>query len=280
MSFWQRLSNAAPYHAHFLGSFRHAWLALITLGVGIAVAHPITIALGIAAYGLGVIFLPDLAVFRRGYDEKRLAAIAAQVDAEKQSKEKVRTALLDKLAMPAKTRWQNFAATCQELEAKLGEPDSSLMPDNSMAKVADSHLLLLAMDADIREYLKSAESDARLKERREQLQTGLDRLHKRTDLSDVEQRLVLSKEETLRNIQQQAEQGKRMQLNLELAQSELQRLESQISFLKAELISTPASQLSNRLGETLIQIEASQRVLQEGGMVNAPDLNTLLGESA
>jgi cell division FtsZ-interacting protein ZapD len=96
----------------------------------------------------------------------------------------------------------------------------------------------------------------------------------------VEQRLVLSKGETIKNIQQQAQQNKRMQLNLELAQSELERLESQIASLRAELISTPASQLSSRLGDTLIQVEASQRVLQEGGVVNAPDLNTLLGESA
>jgi hypothetical protein len=119
-----------------------------------------------------------------------------------------------------------------------------------------------------------------LKIQADEIQAEVDKLHKRTDLSDVEQRLILSKEETLKNFSQQAEQAKRMQLNLELAQSELQRLESQISFLRAELISTPANQLSSRLGDTLIQVEASQRVLQEGGMVNAPDLNTLLGESA
>jgi hypothetical protein len=113
-----------------------------------------------------------------------------------------------------------------------------------------------------------------------ELQAGLDQLHKRTDLSDVEQRLVLSKEETLKNLKHQSEQNQRMQLNLELAQSEMERLESQISFLKAELITTPAGQLSSRLGDTLVQVEASQRVLQEGGMVNAPDLITLLGERA
>ena len=154
------------------------------------------------------------------------------------------------------------------------------MQESSLAKVADSHLLLLGMDADIRGYLASAESDDDLRQRVDGMQADLKKLHQRTDLSDVEQRLVLSKEETIKNIRQQAEQNKRMQVNLELAQSELERLESQISSLKAELISTPASQLSNRLGDTLIQVEASQRVLQEGGMVNAPDLNTLLGESA
>lgn len=281
MSFWQRLLRAAPYHAHFIRSINHAWLALATLGVGIGIATPWSVTLAVAAYGLGLIFLPDLPSLHQAYDAKRQAEIDAQVHEESSAKERVRTGLLQKLSPKAKTRWQSFATLCAELQSKLNAAESdSLMRENSLGKVADSHLLLLAMDADIREYLGSAETPANLKGRVDQMQADVEKLHQRTDLSDVEQRLVLSKEETLKNLQQQAEQSKRMQLNLELAQSELERLESQISFLKAELISTPASQLSNRLGETLIQVEASQRVLQEGGMVNAPDLTTLLGEQA
>lgn len=102
----------------------------------------------------------------------------------------------------------------------------------------------------------------------------------RRDLSDVEQRLLLSKEETLLHLQQQTEQGQRLQLHLELAQSEMPRLESQVAFIKAELISSPTSQLSTRLGETLVHVQASQRVLKEGGMVTTRDLTTLLGEIA
>jgi hypothetical protein len=281
MSLWQRLSRAAPYHAHFLASINHAWLLLVTLGVGIAVATPLSFVVGIAAYGLGVIFLPDLPVLRQACDSKRQAEVDARQKEESSAKERVRSGLLLRLSPKSKARWQSFSALCTELQSKLVDAGSDgLMSENSLAKVADSHLLLLAMDADIRGYMDSAEKPADLKARADEIQAEVDRLHKRTDLSEVEQRLVLSKEETLKNLRQQAEQSTRMQLNLELAQSELQRLESQIAFLRAELISTPANQLSNRLGETLIQVEASQRVLQEGGMVNAPDLNTLLGESA
>jgi hypothetical protein len=281
MSLWQRLLRAAPYQAHFLGSINHAWLALLTLGVGIGVATPLSIVAGVAAYGMGIIFLPDLPVFRKAYDTQRQAEIDAQQQGETSAKERVRTSLLQKLTPTAKARWQKFSALCTDLQTRLDDAESnSLMQESSLAKVADSHLLLLGMDADIRGYLASAESADELEGRVATMQAELNKLHQRTDLSDVEQRLVLSKEETVKNIRQQAEQNKRMQLNLELAQSELERLESQISSLKAELISTPASQLSSRLGDTLIQVEASQRVLQEGGMVNAPDLTTLLGESA
>jgi len=281
MSLWQRLLRAAPYHAHFLGSINHAWLALVTLGVGILVATPLSVVLGAAAYGLGIIFLPDLPVFSNSFDRKRREEVAGRQQEEASAKERVRASLVQKLTPKASARWQRFSALCTELQTKLDAAESNdLMQESSLAKVADSHLLLLAMDADIRGYLASAESAEELEGRIAAVQGEVNRLHQRTDLSDVEQRLVLSKEETVKNIRQQAEQNKRMQLNLELAQSELERLESQISSLKAELISTPASQLSSRLGDTLIQVEASQRVLQEGGMVNAPDLNTLLGESA
>lgn len=281
MSLWQRLLRAAPYHAHFLGSINHAWLALVTLGVGILVATPLSVVLGAAAYGLGIIFLPDLPVFSNSFDRKRREEAAGRQQEEASAKERVRASLVQKLTPKANARWQKFSALCTELQTKLDAAESNdLMQESSLAKVADSHLLLLAMDADIRGYLASAESAEELEGRIAAVQGEVNRLHQRTDLSDVEQRLVLSKEETVKNIRQQAEQNKRMQLNLELAQSELERLESQISSLKAELISTPASQLSSRLGDTLIQVEASQRVLQEGGMVNAPDLNTLLGESA
>lgn len=281
MSLWQRLRQAAPYHAHFLGSINHAWLALVTLGVGIGIASPLSVVAGLATYGLGVIFLPDMAVFRRPVDAKRQAEIEGRWREETQAKERVRDGLLHKLKPASRTRWQAFAALCNELQAKLAAGENqNLFSDNSLAKAADSHLLLSAMDADIRAYLATAETPEAIAKRAADLQTELEKLYKRTDLSDVEQRLVVSREETLKSLRQQADQAKRMQLNLDLAESELARLESQMSALKAELISTPAGQLSNRLSETLIHVEASHRVLQEGGMVNTPDLNTLLGESA
>jgi hypothetical protein len=281
MSFWQRMLRAAPYHTAFLGSTNHAWLALVTLGVGVAVATPAALFAGVAAYGLGVIFLPDLAVFRKNVDARRQSELDALQQADLSSKAHVRSVLLKKLTPKAREQWQAFLALCTELQGKLTETGGSgLLPDNSLTKVADSHLLLLGMDAEIRAYLDSAESPAQLDARREKVRAEIAKLQKRPALSAVEQRLLLSREETLKNLEQQSEQAHRMEVNLELAQSELQRLESEVNALRAELVSTPANQLSSRLGEALVQVEASQRVLQEGGMVNAPDLNTLLGEHA
>ncbi len=271
----------APYHAHFLGSINHAWLALVTVGIGVGFATPLALALGLGAYGLGVLFLPEMGPFRRKYDEQRQAEIQARESVESSAKEKLRSTLLGKLTPKARSRRQTFSQLCQDLRIKLGQAEVSvLMGEDALAKVEDSHLLLLAMDADIRDYLLTAEAPGEIGKKISAIEGDIAALRKKGQLSEVQQRLLMSKEETLKNLKQQLEQHERMSLNLELAQSELQRLESQIDSLKAELISQPASQLSGRLGETLIQVEASQRVLKEGGMVATPDLTTLLGEKA
>src|SRR5260221_13381142 len=121
MSLWERLRRVAPYHAHFLASTNHAWLAVVTLGVGIAVASPLSITLGLAAYGLGIIFLPDLPAFRNAYDTKRRAEIDARQREESSTKERVRANLLQKLTPKAKARWQCFSILCTELQAKLND---------------------------------------------------------------------------------------------------------------------------------------------------------------
>jgi hypothetical protein len=239
------------------------------------------VLVGLGAYGLGVLFLPEMGPFKRRYDALREAEVKARLDEENSAKLQLRANLLSKLSPAGKARREAFSKLCAELERKLGQAEaSSLVEESSMTKVADSHLLLLAMDAEVHAYLASAESAEKLSAKIQALEADVQALAGRGSLSDVQQRLLVSKEETLRSLRQQQEQHERMRLNLELAQSELQRLESQLDALKAELISQPASQLSHRLGETLIQVEASQRVLKEGGMLAAPDLTTLLGERA
>jgi len=108
----------------------------------------------------------------------------------------------------------------------------------------------------------------RSEEPADEIQAELDKLHKEPPRRISPSRAAANtlEEETLKNFSQQAEQAKRMQLNLELARPECNVWEKPDFLSAGELISTPAIQLSNRLGETLIQVEASQRVLQEGGI--------------
>ncbi|MEX1116504.1 MAG: hypothetical protein WEB53_14750, partial [Akkermansiaceae bacterium] len=51
--------------ASFAKSPHHAWLALLTVGLGLATLSGIGIVAGAAAYALGWIYLPDSPLFKR-----------------------------------------------------------------------------------------------------------------------------------------------------------------------------------------------------------------------
>jgi hypothetical protein len=49
----------------FAKSPYHAWLGLLTLGIGVATLSGIGVVAGAAAYALGWIYLPDSPLFKR-----------------------------------------------------------------------------------------------------------------------------------------------------------------------------------------------------------------------
>ena len=60
------------YRRAFLKSRHHLWLALLTLGLGFASGQPLGLLIGVTAYALGWIYLPDAAFFKRLIDQRAL----------------------------------------------------------------------------------------------------------------------------------------------------------------------------------------------------------------
>src|SRR6266567_2341783 len=59
------------YHAEFFKSPHHAALALLTLGLGFLSAQLLGLIVGLTAYVLGWIYLPDFPFFRRWVDRRQ-----------------------------------------------------------------------------------------------------------------------------------------------------------------------------------------------------------------
>src|SRR3954466_6218717 len=72
------------YHAEFWRSPHHAALGVLTLGLGFLSAQILPLIIGVTAYALGWIYLPDLSFFRRWVDRRfesvRHAAEQQKVD--------------------------------------------------------------------------------------------------------------------------------------------------------------------------------------------------------
>jgi macrodomain Ter protein organizer (MatP/YcbG family) len=99
----------------FAKSPHHAWLGLLTLGVGIAALNPIAAIVGGAAYALGWIYLPDSRWFR--------AWLAARAQDGEGAKLRdflfQRRQLYEALRAPARQRYDQLAAEIEALQVEF-----------------------------------------------------------------------------------------------------------------------------------------------------------------
>src|SRR5579859_5239016 len=99
----------ANYHAEFLKSPHHAAWALLTLGVGFLSAQLLGLIVGLTAYVLGWIYLPDLAVFRRWVDKRHETARQAAEALKVAEFVQRRDALLRGLGTDRRERYNRLA---------------------------------------------------------------------------------------------------------------------------------------------------------------------------
>src|SRR5947207_12660205 len=116
------MDDQAPnYHAEFLKSPHHAALALLTLGAGFLSAQLLGLILGLTAYVLGWIYLPDLPFFRRWVDHRcedsKKAAEAQKVMEFTQR----RDSLLHSLSPQRRERYGRLAQVCRDIETASGD---------------------------------------------------------------------------------------------------------------------------------------------------------------
>src|SRR6266404_1992197 len=104
------------YHAEFFKSPHHAALALLTLGLGFLSAQLLGLIVGLTAYVLGWIYLPDLPFFRRWVDGRGDAAKRA-AEAQKVTEfVQRRDTLLHSLSPERRERYGRLAQVCRDIE--------------------------------------------------------------------------------------------------------------------------------------------------------------------
>ena len=104
------------YHSEFLRSPHHAGLALATLGLGFLSANPLGLLVGVTAYALGWIYMPDLPFFRGSVNRRRdLARRAAEMQKINEFIRR-RDSLLSSLSASLRERYGRLAAVCHDIE--------------------------------------------------------------------------------------------------------------------------------------------------------------------
>lgn len=279
------------YRSEFFKSPHHATLALLTLGGGFVLGATIHLALlvGLAAYAIGWIYMPDMPFFKNWVDRKGQAAENAVAQAQVAKFVQQRDALISGLTSSARTRYDALANVCKDIENASG--DAPLSPDNpdddprlrKLDELMWTYLRLLGIEDSLKEFLecerredvpgivKNAEAEVA------QLSAEFDDLKKKgasVAVIDPKERLLDSKLEKLDVLHKRQERIQQAQSNLDLVISEEERLEQQVKLIRADAIASKnADTLSDRIDATVEHLDQTNKWLSE-----MSDFRDMVGE--
>ena len=269
------------YRSEFLKSPHHAALGLVTLGGGFILgsAFPLAMVVGVTAYVLGWIYLPDMPLFHHWVDRRHLAAQNVAAQAEVAQFLKQRQALLDALSTSGRSHYQALAAVCRDIEA--AGADTPLAPghpeaDPRLRKLDElmwTFLRLLSIEDSLNAFLETERredvpklvADAEAEVAR--MTTEFEALKGKgtaPEILEPKERLMSSKLERLDVLHKRQQRIEQAKSNLELVVSEQERLEQQVKLVRADAIATKnADTLSARIDATVEHLDATNKWISE-----------------
>ncbi|MDR1281400.1 MAG: hypothetical protein LBK99_11335 [Opitutaceae bacterium] len=283
------------YRRIFLKSAAHAWLAVLTLGVGFASAEPLGLLIGGVLYTLGHLYLPDTTWFRRRVDARRQAADQIAAQARAAAFEQPRAQIVAALSSDRRQRLDTLAAVCTDISAASSEAaagELALSLDTRLRKLDEllwTYLRLLTIGQSLEIYLET--------ERREQLPQTAEAAEAEvaaleadiaaaatattrqdsaaTSALDTRRKLLSSRRERLQALRQRLARVAQARANLELARSEQERLVEQAKLIRADAIANKnAGALGARIDLSIEHLAETNRWLAE--MSDFKDLTTRL----
>jgi hypothetical protein len=266
------------YHAEFFKSPHHAVLGLLTLGLGFLSAQLLGLIVGLTAFVLGWIYLPDLPFFRAWVDRRHDAAKRASETQKLGEFLQRREALLRSLSPERRERYSRLAQVCRDIETAgadnlLASADSNTDPRlRKLDELMWTYLRLLGIEQSLEQFLET--------ERRENVPAVLqDAEAEATRLNaDVEalkakgadptletkQRYLGSRLERLEVLRKRVQRSQQAESNLALVVSEQDRLDQQIKLLRADAVATKnAESLTARIDATVEHLDQTNKWLSE-----------------
>lgn len=269
------------YRRQFWKSPHHVITALATLGAGLVLGadYSLALLLGPAAYALGWIYIPDFKFFRRWADHRRDAASMAASQAEVAEFLQRRDALLDQLSPAGRAKYHGLSAVCHDIES--ASIDRSLTPENpgddprlrKLDELMWSYLRMLAIEESLETFLETerrdnvpgavqqAEAEAR------NLTAEFEALKARgTSVTalDAKERLLGSRLERLEVLRKRLQRIEQTRANLALVESEQERLEEQIKFIRADAVASKNTEtFTARIDSTIEHLHQTNKWLSE-----------------
>lgn len=265
------------YRGRFWKSSQHAWLGLVSLGLGFASGEPLGLLAGAVIYALGWVFLPDSGFFRRAVDAKiekeRAAAEADQLAVFRQQQEQ----LLQSLTITRRQKHTQLTAVCRDIEAAAKDASAltGLDTETGLRKLDElvwTYLRMLSIEQSLDVFLETERKEdvPRLVHTLEAETANLTAEYERTKSpkaipgTDPRERLVASHLERLAALRQRLHRIEQARTNLTLVRSEQERLVEQVKLIRAEGVAAKnADALSARIDLSISHLAATNQWLSE-----------------
>ncbi len=266
------------YRRAFWTSRHHLWLALLTLGLGFASGEPLALLAGATLYALGLVFLPDTGFFHRAIDARENAVRDSAATAALAVFQQQQEALLARLSTGRRTRYNQLVAVCGDIEAASAEAQSPGDFETStrrqkLAELTWTYLRMLSVEQSLEVYLET--------ERKERLPAAVSTLESEAQTLAAEvaamkqassnaptlagkERLLTSRLERLKTLQQRLGRIEQAQANHDLVASEQERLVEQVKLIRADAIASKnADTLTARIDLSISHLASTNQWLSE-----------------
>ncbi|MDB6076647.1 MAG: hypothetical protein JWO82_394 [Akkermansiaceae bacterium] len=249
----------------FAKSPHHAWLALLTLGAGLAMLAPIPAIAGVALYALGWIYLPDSKIFNNW-----LARRSGAADGQKlQQFIRQRAQIYDDLRSAAKTRYDTLAASILSLQKEF-QADQRLSGEllrqrtERLSNLAWTYLRLLHTGEMLDRFIES-EAPAELQNQIASVERELAALDpSRTTLAE-------SLQARLASMKTRLEKRQGAEASRDLTVSEQERIAELVKLFRADhLASRDAGALSHEIDGAASQLDRTHDWLRDFEFDNSP----------
>ena len=263
-------------HKNFLWSPHHAWLAALTLGLGFISAHPVILVLGVAAYALGWIYLPDLPFFKNWVKRKEDALNTQNSSEQAQAFIARRDSLLAGLSSDRAERYYKMAGVCSDIEKATRDTDGGAadnVVDPRLRKLDElmwTYLRLLVMESSLERFLeieKQEEIPQALKAGQaevDQLDGEIKAAVAKGEAPSSKIRLLESRRERLEALKKRFERVNEATENRTLVSAEQDRLVEQIKLLRADSVAAKnAETLTARIDATVEHLSQTNKLFAE-----------------
>jgi hypothetical protein len=266
------------YRREFAGSAFHLWWGLATVGAGFISATPLGLILGLAVYGLGWIYLPDLPLFHRFVDRRLEAARRAAMEKAAADFIRRRDAQIESLTLHRRTRYKDLALVCESIAVATMEntpnpTDAALATRlRKLEELMWTFLRMLGIEQGLELFLETESKDDVTRLTREaeaecnRLGAEIDQLKAagQKTVAETRQRLLSSRLERLDVLRKRLQRAQQARETLDLVVAEQDRLTQQIKLIRADAVATRnAEALTARIDATVEHLDQTNRWLAE-----------------